>query len=364
MAESYPLSSTDVKSGGKSKIGSSRVFLACYHESMKHTIHTLCAVACILFTLSSCASLSPRVSKEIEMAGPCTVLVFESRAIARGALPTSDLAKVCVSLPASYASSPDRRYPVVYTLPGFGDGALAMLRAIRKVPGENPQDEPEFILVSIDGGTSFYANSPATGNWEDLVTSETVSLIDSRYRTVPLPEGRLLAGFSMGGFGAWNIALKHPDIFCAAWACCPGAWDENGLRDTLRGWDGTYRNAYGAAYAPDLSLPPPYARIPKFDGSPADSAVVADWEQGFGNIKGKLADYSRQGARLTAVCFAYGSNDGYRWIPRGTQYIAGAMSDAGIPVTIQEYPSGHDMSDAMIQNSLLPFLRIVFPGSK
>lgn len=175
---------------------------------MKHTFNALCAILLILAGLTSCGSLTPRVTKEIEMADPCTVLVFRSRAIARGKLPTNDLGKACVSLPASYASSPDRRYPVVYALNGFGDGALAMLRAIRGVTAEHPQDTPEFILVAIDGGTSFYANSPASGYWEDMITQEAISLIDSRYRTIAGPEGRILAGFSPSGAGTARTGTR------------------------------------------------------------------------------------------------------------------------------------------------------------
>ena len=39
------------------------------------------------------------------------------------------------------------------------------------------------------------------------------------------------------------------------------------------------------------------------------------------------------------------------------------MSDAGIPVTIQEYAAGHDMNSAMIQGSLLPFIQTAFSGA-
>lgn len=74
---------------------------------------------------------------------------------------------------------------------------------------------PEVIVVGVEGGNSlggsFYINSPVTGQWMDWVYKEAVAIVDGRYRTIAMAEGRLLAGFSMGGFGAWNIAIQHPD---------------------------------------------------------------------------------------------------------------------------------------------------------
>jgi pimeloyl-ACP methyl ester carboxylesterase len=170
----------------------------------------------------------------------------------------------------------------------------------------------------------------------------------------------MIAGFSMGGGGAWNIAIAHPELFSSAWVCCPGAWDQNGLRDTLSGWDSTYRNAYGAAYSPDFALPSPYAAFPKFDGTYADSIIMDKWERGFGGIGEKLAAYGKKTAKLKAISFVYGNRDGYGWIPRGTQYIAEKMRVAGLPVEIRAFKANHAITDEMLSESFLPLARSVF----
>ncbi len=307
----------------------------------------------------SCGGDVPKVLSEIRHSDTYVVLKIRSAAIAKGSLEKKTDTEIHVTLPESYASSPDRRYPVVYGLHGFGDGAMGMItpfdRAL-KAAGVT-----EVILVAVEGtnslGGSFFANSPATGFWEDVVVKETVALVDRKFRTVARPEGRMLSGFSMGGFGAWNLALKHPGVFAHAWVCCPGAWDRDGLRDTLAVWGATYRNAYGAAFSPDFSLPSPHARIPSLDGTYGDALVKADWETGFGGIEAKLERYEAGTARLRSIRFAYGAFDDYAWIPRGTRYIADAMQAAGIPVGIREFKSAHRITGDMLAESFVPYVR-------
>src|SRR5438067_12746368 len=65
---------------------------------------------------------------------------------------------------------------------------------------------------------SFYVNSVTAGNWEDYIARDVVAYVDSHYRTVAGAEGRGIAGHSMGGFGALNLGLKHPDVFAAVYA--------------------------------------------------------------------------------------------------------------------------------------------------
>ena len=329
---------------------------------MKATIPAILSIAVILLA-AACGSAKPRVLEETKRTDTLVKFRIESDAIAQGKLEKRPQTDIFVSLPDSYRSSHDRRYPVVYALHGFGDGAMSMILALRG-KGSSGADVPEVIIVAVEGGNSlggsFYANSPATGNWEDLVTSEAIALVDRKFRTIASREGRALAGYSMGGFGSWRIAISRPDLFCGAWAACPGAWDENGLADTLSGWNTTYRNAYGAAYAPDLSLAPPYAKIPKLDGTGEDDAIATSWRKGFGSVDERLASYARQTFTLKLVSLAYGNRDGYGWIPRGTRFLADRMGKAGIPVEIREYNAGHLVTDAMIAESYVPFLQTVF----
>ncbi len=122
-----------------------------------------------------------------------------------------------VDLPPSYASATSRRYPVVYALHGLFEGSgfwerrglapiLARLRETAAVP--------EFLVVAVDGGNSFFVNAPG-GRYEDLVTKDLVAHVESTYRVVPGRKGRALLGVSMGGYAALHVALHQPGLVAA-----------------------------------------------------------------------------------------------------------------------------------------------------
>src|SRR5579885_628462 len=124
---------------------------------------------------------------------------------------------VFVYLPPSYAKQPNRRYPVVYFLHGYGVNAerywnmMTVSDTADKLMGSGAAHE--MILVHPDAFTiyngSMYSNSPTTGDWEDFIAHDLVSYIDSHYRTITTREGRGLAGHSMGGYGTVRIGMKH-----------------------------------------------------------------------------------------------------------------------------------------------------------
>ncbi len=122
-----------------------------------------------------------------------------------------------VDLPPSYEGSGSRKYPVVYALHGLFEGAsfwerrgldqvLAGLRASGAVP--------EFLVVAVDGGNSFFVNAPG-GRYEDMVTKDLVSHVESTYRVVPGRKSRGLLGVSMGGYAALHIAFDQPGLVAA-----------------------------------------------------------------------------------------------------------------------------------------------------
>jgi S-formylglutathione hydrolase FrmB len=122
-----------------------------------------------------------------------------------------------VDLPPSYEGSGSRKYPVVYALHGLFEGSgfwerrslapiLAGLRASGAVP--------EFLVVAVDGGNSFFVNAPG-GRYEDLVTKDLVAHVEAAYRVLPGRKGRALLGISMGGYAALHIAFEQPGLVAA-----------------------------------------------------------------------------------------------------------------------------------------------------
>jgi S-formylglutathione hydrolase FrmB len=122
-----------------------------------------------------------------------------------------------VDLPPSYATSGDRRYPVVYALHGLFErsgfwerrGLAPVLARLREGGAV-----PEFLVVAVDGGNSFFVNAPG-GRYEDLVTKDLVAHVESTFRVVPGRRGRALLGVSMGGYAALRIAFTSPGFASA-----------------------------------------------------------------------------------------------------------------------------------------------------
>lgn len=143
---------------------------------------------------------------------------------------TDPVRKMLVYLPPGYDQSSSQRYPVIYFLPnpfedsyrfdfdhrdaqGLFDRAIAD-RVIRR-----------FILVAVDMntpiGSSWYVNSPATGNWEDFMIQELVPYIDASFKTLANRDSRGIAGIFIGGYGAIRFGMRHPEVFGSVYAMHP-----------------------------------------------------------------------------------------------------------------------------------------------
>lgn len=122
-----------------------------------------------------------------------------------------------VDLPPSYEGSGDRKYPVVYALHGLFEGSgfwerrglAPILARLREKGGV-----PDFLVVAVDGGNSFFVNAPG-GRYEDLVTKDLVAHVESAFRVVPGRKGRALLGVSMGGYAALRVAFEEPEFAAA-----------------------------------------------------------------------------------------------------------------------------------------------------
>jgi S-formylglutathione hydrolase FrmB len=127
--------------------------------------------------------------------------------------------KVRILLPAGYGSHPKRRYPVLYLLHGAGgdqtdwttQGAADQLTA----------KLPLIVVMPAGGHGGFYTdwfNDGAGGRprWETWHIRRLIPYVDRHYRTRATRSERAIAGLSMGGFGTFSYAARHPDLFTAA----------------------------------------------------------------------------------------------------------------------------------------------------
>lgn len=156
------------------------------------------------------APLNPEARAFVSMDRSIEHKVLNSNALGREE-------KYAVELPASYASNPTRRYPVLFFLHGqFGnesDWERNGISAIfEKLVGDH--EIREMIVVMPNGGSSFFINSfDGKSRYEDFIVNELVPQIAADYRTIARREERGIMGVSMGGFGALTLAMKHPSVF-------------------------------------------------------------------------------------------------------------------------------------------------------
>jgi enterochelin esterase-like enzyme len=121
-----------------------------------------------------------------------------------------------VYTPPSYASQPNRRFPVLYWLHGSGSVLPGIAPMSSRLGAAMAQQKiPPMIVVFPNGmpyGMWCNAASGATPI-EDVVLNELIPRVDADFRTIPAQQARLVEGFSMGGYGAARFALKRPDLF-------------------------------------------------------------------------------------------------------------------------------------------------------
>jgi S-formylglutathione hydrolase len=277
---------------------------------------------------------------------------------------------VFVYLPPSYAKNPNRRYPVVYFLHGYGINAERYWN-IMTVPETADKlmaagTAHEMILVHPDAFTiydgSMYSNSPTTGDWEDFIAQDLVSYIDSHYRTIATLESRGLAGHSMGGYGTVRIGMKHPEVFSALYAmssCClmnnpqlrPAA--SAAANQTKQGRGGAFakvQSAEAAAWSPNPANPPQFFDLPEKDGE-FHPNVAALW---IANSPLAMVDqYVPSLKKYRAIAMDCGLQDG---LINSNKQLDEAMVKLGVPHTFETYEGDHtNRVKERFETKVLPF---------
>ena len=121
-----------------------------------------------------------------------------------------------VYTPPAYDTEKSRRFPVLYWLHGTGGG----LRGVG--PISNVFDSairrgqiPPLLVVFPNGlQTSLWVDSKdGRTPVETIVVREVIPDVDAAFRTIATREGRIVEGFSMGGYGAARLGFKYPDRF-------------------------------------------------------------------------------------------------------------------------------------------------------
>jgi S-formylglutathione hydrolase FrmB len=351
------------------------------------TLLTVCATALIVATARpSVAQTRTGTVEKITVHGASLVGNLEGDSPDRA---------VFVYLPPSYASSPGRRYPVVYLLHGYGLTGERWMTFTRLAEAADKDiaagSSHEMILVNPDAFTkydgSMYSASPTTGDWETFIADDLVSYIDSHYRTIASRASRGLGGHSMGGYGTIRIGMKRPDVFSSLYimsACCllndPGATrarpagdrgaaapaprgergaatgapsGRTGATPAGRGRGNGFANvqlAEAAAWSPNPDNPPQFLDLPVKDGE-VQPLARAKWIANSPLIM--LDQYVTNLKKYKAIAGEVGTQD---TLADSNRQLDRAMTRFGVQHTFETYDGDHTNHVVdRIEQKVLPF---------
>jgi enterochelin esterase-like enzyme len=120
--------------------------------------------------------------------------------------------------PASYVSDANRRFPVVYWLHGSGGGLPGIASVAKRFDAAIDSGKiPPCLVVFVNGlEMGMYVDwADGSAPVESMMIRDLLPHVDATYRTTAKREGRLLDGFSMGGYGAARLGFKYPELFQA-----------------------------------------------------------------------------------------------------------------------------------------------------
>ena len=218
--------------------------------------------------------------------------------------------------PAQDFTYEHKKYPVLYLLHGASDDHSSWLR-LSSI--ERYAEEKELVIVMPNADMSAYNDMVHGQRYWTYINEELPQFLQAAFPISDKREDTFAAGLSMGGYGAFKLALRNPDRFAAA-ASLSGAVDIIG---SLK--DGTFfSNAFG------------------------DSNQVDNRENDLYHLINEVAEQTGPKPKLFQAC---GTED---FLYEDNVKFKDYAKDLAIDLTYEEGPGGHDWSywDTYIQRVL------------
>lgn len=161
----------------------------------------------LVFTLPAAASTGAWVVQSQQLDSRLVELTVHSDAMGQDV-------GVRLLLPPDWQKFPHRKWPTLYLLHGCCDGDNGFRMWTTKTDVEAFTATTDVLIVMPMGGTGgMYSNWNTGPAWETFHVTELRQLLERQFRSGPQ---RVIAGLSMGGFGALSYAARHPGLFRAA----------------------------------------------------------------------------------------------------------------------------------------------------
>jgi pimeloyl-ACP methyl ester carboxylesterase len=339
----------------------------------------------VVFALVSLISI-----QTVAQSSPSQIVDRElvSRNFASNKIGISPVRRLVVYLPAGYGQS-SQRYPVIFFLPNPFDGNYRS--RFTKAEAQSLFDKAiaagaigQFILVSVDMttslGSSWYVNSPVTGNWEDFMVQELVPYIDANFRTLPSRDSRAISGVFMSGYGAIRLAMRHPDVFGSVYAMHPvGTGSGVQIMDSRPDWDllasaksideikrdgfSTIFTSIFQAFLPNVDKPPLFIDLPaRKEGSQLiiDPEMTERLRNNF-LLESMIPQYAENLKSLRGFKFDWARSDPNQDHVYSNQAFTHKLNEFGIVHEAEEYNGAWGEPnwgiDGRIYTEVLPFFR-------
>ena len=120
---------------------------------------------------------------------------------------------------------PERKHPVLYLLHGLSDDHTIWQRRTSIERYIDPYVDPLGLAVVMpDVHRSWYTDMAHGSRYWTYISEELPALMRSFFPISEARDDNFVAGLSMGGYGAFKLALSHPERYAAA-ASLSGALD-------------------------------------------------------------------------------------------------------------------------------------------
>lgn len=134
-----------------------------------------------------------------------------------------------VYLPDGYDREKSDKYPVIYMLHGAGGlNTDWLVKGGLKVTADQliarGKLRDSVIIMPTFGPTTWYIDGNAD-KAETVFIKEFIPYIEEKFNVSSDRSDRSIAGLSMGGYGALNLSLSYPQLFCSAGVLSPAIYD-------------------------------------------------------------------------------------------------------------------------------------------
>ncbi|MCI0457956.1 MAG: hypothetical protein L0Z62_13400, partial [Gemmataceae bacterium] len=132
-----------------------------------------------------------------------------------------------VVLPKSYAENKDRRYPIIWEIPGFSGRHTMAHAAAQRNTTEVAGVEMLHVMLDPDCrlGHHVFADSDNNGPCGKALVEELIPHIERTFRGIGAPTARFVTGHSSGGWSSLWLQVAYPDFFGGCWSTAPDPVD-------------------------------------------------------------------------------------------------------------------------------------------